>query len=86
MVDTPPNRPQEVRSNDHLQTARRDHGRGRVGDCRRGRRHRQCGRRDDSDNDAEHERGEHALDHDALDHDALDDDTLAGPETGGAEW
>jgi hypothetical protein len=37
----PINRPQEVRSNDHLQNARRDHGRGRNCNRRRGRRDRQ---------------------------------------------
>ena len=80
MAAQPVNRPQEVRSNDHLQNARRDHGRGRTRIRRRRRRHRQrlgCAIHDEHD--------EHSGDagHDSTEHVGLDrrfDDTHARPE------
>ena len=81
MVDTPhPNRPQEVRSDDHLKTARRDHGRGRARHRRCGRGHRERGRRnDDTDNDASKhdEHAKHAIQID--DTDDAEPDTEIGP-------
>jgi hypothetical protein len=77
MASHPINRPQEVRSNDHLQNARRDYGRGRT--CNRRRRRRNRERRGSARHDEHNQRRRHAECH-RTEHVELDTDADAGSE------
>jgi hypothetical protein len=87
MAAHPLNQPQEVRSNDHLQNARRDHGCRRACNGRRGRRHRERIRSslhyDEHDRRGACHAGRHDAEH--VEHVRLLDHPDTGPETGDAE-